>query len=378
MTRTAKLLCELIALPSVNPGLVSARDPRAGEQRVAEFLAARAIRRKLDVEFQPVGPKRNNLLIRLSPTGRVQHRVVLAPHLDTVGGAAGDRDLFTPRLVRNRVYGRGACDTKGSVAAMFEALGDLAGAARRPAHTEITLAALVDEECGQAGSRALVARGFKADLAIIGEPTRLKVVTAHKGVLWLQLQTRGKAAHGSRPELGRNAVYKMADVITALRREYVPRLQRRRHPVLGTASLNVGCIQGGHQANIVPAECVIAVDRRTLPDETDGRVLRELRTFFRERGLAVAVRRERPVACRALETDARLPWVRQLLDLTRQKAPAGVDYFSDAGVLADGGIPSVVFGPGDIAQAHTADEWIDLGQLERAQALLGRFFKTLP
>jgi succinyl-diaminopimelate desuccinylase len=378
MTHTAKLLCDLIALPSVNPAFLPARDPCGGEQAVAEFLAARATRAQLDVEFQPVQPKRNNLLIRLSPSGRVRHRLLLAPHLDTVGGEAGDATLFAPRRRHGRLHGRGACDTKASVAVMFEALCHLARGGARPVHTEIVFVGLVDEECGQAGSRTLVAQRFKADLAIVGEPTRLKVVTAHKGVLWFQLQTRGKAAHGARPELGRNAVYTMAQVVNTLRARYIPRLQRRRHDLLGTATLNVGSIRGGQQPNIVPAECQITVDRRTLPGETDREVLREIRELLRQRGLTVAMRRDRPLACRPLETDPELPWIRQLLAVARQQAPAGVDYFSDAGVLAAGGIPSVVFGPGDIAQAHTADEWIDLAQLERGRELLLQFLQTMP
>jgi succinyl-diaminopimelate desuccinylase len=378
MTHTAKLLCDLIALPSVNPAFLPARDPQGGEQAVAEFLAARASRAKLDVEFQPVLPKRNNLLIRLGPRSAVRHRLLLAPHLDTVGVEPGGAALFTPRRLGSRLHGRGACDTKASVAIMIEAICSVAQSSRRPAHTEIILVGLVDEECGQAGSRMLVANRFKADLAVVGEPTRLKVVTAHKGVLWFELRTHGKAAHGARPELGRNAVYLMARVIDALQSCYIPRLGRRRHGLLGTATLNVGSIQGGRQPNIVPAECRITVDRRTLPGETDVQVLGEIKALLRERSLKATLTRERPVACRPLETDPDRPWVRRLLALTRQRTPAGVDYFSDAGVLAAGGIPSVVFGPGDIAQAHTADEWIELAQLERGRELLERFLQTLP
>src|SRR5438132_163904 len=196
MTKTEKLLCELIALPSVNPAFLPARHPLAGEQRVAEFLAATAARAGLEVEWQVVLPQRSNLLLRLRPAGRVAQRLLLAPHLDTIGGAGVPGLLFTPCIKNGRLFGRGACDTKGSVAAMLAALCQLAESEDRPMHTEIVFAGLVDEESGQAGSRALCASGLKADLAIVGEPTRTKVVTAHKGVLWLEIKTRGKAAHG--------------------------------------------------------------------------------------------------------------------------------------------------------------------------------------
>ena len=274
MSAVVQLLRDLIALPSVNPGLVPAGDARAGEARVADHLAAVARRARLDVERQPVQPGRANVLITLRPSGRVRQRVLLAPHMDTVG-VVSDAQL-RPVLRRGRVYGRGACDTKGSVAAMFTALAALAAAGRRPASTEITLAALIDEEVHQAGSRALVRAGWRADLAIVGEPTGCGVVTAHKGDLWLQLETRGKAAHGARPDLGRNAVHAMARVVELLETDYAARLRRRRHPLLGHGTVNVGSIQGGRQPNIVPDRCRIEIDRRITLGETPESVRAEV------------------------------------------------------------------------------------------------------
>src|SRR5579872_1215811 len=183
MTQTQKLLRELIALPSVNNVLLPANHPRAGEKRVADFLAATAARAGLDVDLQKVFPGRSNLLARLSPAGPVRRRILLAPHLDTVDVA--NEDQLAPCEKNGRIYGRGACDTKGCVAAMLTALIELSRIRQRPAETEIIFAGLVDEEAGQGGSRALSATGLKADLAIVGEPTRLRVVTAHKGNLWL-------------------------------------------------------------------------------------------------------------------------------------------------------------------------------------------------
>ena len=377
MTSPTKLLRELIALPSVNPAFAAANDPRAGEKNVADFLASVAASGGLDVDFQEVLPGRSNLIARLLPTGKVHHRIVLAPHMDTVGVVSDEQ--FTPRLKNGRLYGRGACDTKGSVAVYLSTLLNLAAKKKRPASTEIVLIALVDEENGQAGSRFVAKSGFKADLSIVGEPTRLQIVTAHKGDLWLQLETRGKAAHGSRPELGRNAVHQMAKIVDLLETDYAKQLRKRRHPLLRHATVNVGTISGGRQPNIVPDQCAIRIDRRTIPGENDAEVKREILSFIRGHGLSATLidtKQEEPAP--PMETSIRLPLVQDLLGCAGQKKPVGVDFFTDAGVLAAAGIPSVVFGPGDIAQAHTADEWVAVSQLERGTKLLGRFLQSLP
>ncbi len=381
MTRTEKLLAELIALPSVNPAFApagaSARPTRNlyGEKNVADYLAATAASAGLEVEFQKVFPGRANVIARLLPRSKTRQTILLAPHLDTVG--ADDAQLV-PRRENGRLHGRGACDTKGSVAAMLAALCELAQTKSRPPATEIIFAGLVDEEHGQAGSRTLVAGGFKADLAVVGEPTQLQIVTAHKGSLWLQLQTHGRAAHGATPQLGKNAVLEMARVVELLETKYAAKLRRRKHNLLGTATVNVGKISGGAQPNIVPDRCVIEIDRRTLPGETDDSVHREIAALLVAKKLSATFSSAKLAPAQPLETNPKLPLVRQFFRSLGQARPVGVDYFCDAAVLAAGGIPSVVFGPGDIAQAHTADEWISLAQLERAKNLLFTFLKALP
>ncbi len=385
MTRTEKLLAELIALPSVNSAFApsdgaSARQARLrqsyyGEKNVADFLASVAARAGLEVEFQKVLPGRSNLIVRLLPRNKIRQTILLAPHLDTVGA---DESQFVPHRKNGRLHGRGACDTKGSVAAMLTALCELANVKSRPNETEIVFAGLIDEENAQAGSRALAASGLRADLAIVGEPTRLRVVTTHKGSLWLQLETRGKAAHGAAPQLGQNAVHEMARVVDALETDYAARLRKRKHPLLGTPTVNVGMITGGAQPNIVPDRCIISIDRRTLPGETETGVRREMAAFLNSENLSVKISSTKLAPALALETDPQLPLVRQFLRSVGQSRPVGVDYFCDAAVLAGAGIPSVVFGPGDIAQAHTADEWISLASLERGKNLLLTFLKSLP
>ncbi len=375
MNNPKKLLCELIALPSVNPRFLAANHRFAGEHRVADFLAATAAVAGLDVDFQEVLPNRRNLLARLTPPGKISRRILLAPHLDTVNVA--HEAQFSPVESKGRIYGRGACDTKGSVAAMFLAVCELAKKGWGPAGTEIIFAGLVDEEVGQAGSRTLAASGFQADLAIIGEPTLLKVVTAHKGGIYLQLETKGKSAHGSCPHLGRNAVLEMAKIVQLLEQDYAHQLRGRRHPLLGHPTISVGLIEGGVQPNIVPSSCRITADRRTLPGENWTQIHAEIRTLLKKNGVTASIRNTRQNACLPMETDTAIPLVKQFMGAMGQRKPMGVNYFCDAAVISKGGTPSVVFGPGNISQAHTDDEWISLASLERGTAMLVQFLKNL-
>jgi acetylornithine deacetylase/succinyl-diaminopimelate desuccinylase-like protein len=375
MTRTEKLLAELIALPSVNPAFLPPRHPHAGEKRVADFLATIAARAGLEVEFQKVLPNRSNLIARLLPRNKIKQTILLAPHLDTVGA---DGTRFIPQRKNGRLHGRGACDTKGSVAAMLSALCELANAKSRPLETEIIFAGLVDEEHAQAGSRALAKSKFKADLSIVGEPTKLQVVTAHKGSLWLELETRGNAAHGATPQFGKNAIHEMSRIVDLLETDYAARLRKRKHPLLGTATVNVGKISGGTQPNIVPDCCKISIDRRTLPGETDAKVKNEIAAFLRAKKLSAKISSAKLAPALPLETNHKLPLVQKFLKSVGQTKPLGVHFFCDAAILSAVGIPSVVFGPGDVAQAHTADEWISLSELERGKNLLLRFLNSLP
>ncbi len=377
VSKSVRLLQELIALPSVNPAFLPIGDLRAGEHRVADYLASIAATAGLGVDFQDVFPGRRNVMARLTPSGPIRHRLLLAPHLDTVGQPALD-ELLKPKRAQGRVIGRGACDTKGCVAAMLTALLALAKAGPRPQSTEIVFLGLVDEENGQGGSHHFAKHGFKADLAIVGEPTRLEVVTAHKGDVWLQLALHGRSAHGATPHLGRNAALMASRAVVVLETEYAEALRQRTHPLLGHPTVNVGSIHGGTQPNIVPNHCVISIDRRTLPGETETQVRREILKLLRRHGLNGTFDTLRTSPCPALETDPEIPWVQGLLRSAGKRRTHGVHYFCDAAPLAAGGIPSVVFGPGDIAQAHTTNEWISVTSLERGASILEQFLRGLP
>lgn len=375
MSQVVKLLRDLIALPSVNNAFLPPGDPHAGEELVADYLKNRARKAGLEIETQATNSGRDNLIVRLKPLGQATHRIILAPHMDTVGG---DLDkIFRPTKKGERLHGRGACDTKGSVAVMFHAMEHLAKR-HRPANTEIVFIGFVDEECNQTGSRAFSKLKLKANLALVGEPTRCRVVTAHKGDLWLRLSTRGKAAHGSRPELGRNAVHTMAKCIDAIETEYAQNLGKRRHPVLGHPTINTGIVRGGSQPNIVPDVCEADLDRRTLPGESFTTISREIGEVLKKRGLKARLTNVKGYTCPAMETDPTLPMVQQLMRTVRQTKPLGVDYYCDAANIATTGVPAIVWGPGDIAQAHTADEWISIRQIERGMDVLTRFLLSLP
>ncbi|HAV64431.1 MAG TPA: peptidase, partial [Verrucomicrobiales bacterium] len=354
MTPVETLLRELIALPSVNPAFLPANHPHGGEQKVAELLADHAKKAGLEVEQQTVIGERANVVIRMTPQGQVRRRILLAPHLDTVPVA--DEKQLKPEFRNGKLSGRGACDTKGSVAVFFDTLMQLADGQNRPKSTEIIFAGLVDEENAQGGSRVLAGSGIRADLAIVGEPTKLRVVTAHKGDIWLRMQTKGRAAHGSKPELGRNAVLEMARIVELLETTYSKQLKNRKHDLLGSPTISVGSIWGGHQPNIVPDHCEITADRRTLPGETEKTVFQEIRELLNKHKLRADLLDFKGLESPPLETDPENEIVKELMTETRQHRPEGVDFFCDAAILAQAGIPSVVFGPGDIAQAHTADE----------------------
>jgi acetylornithine deacetylase len=166
--------------------------------------------------------------------------------------------------------------------------------------------------------------------------------------------------------------------VDALETDYAAWLRKQSHPLLGTATVNVGMISGGAQPNIVPDRCVITIDRRTLPGETEAGVRREIAAVLRAKRLSAKISSMKLAPCLPLETNPKLPLVRHFLRSVGQTRPAGVDFFCDAAVLSRGSIPSVVFGPGDIAQAHTADEWISLDSLDRGKNLLLRFLHSLP
>ncbi len=354
------LLQELVRIPSVTP-VGNPGTTRTGEAELAGFVANFLRKLSLDVEVQEVRPGRPNVIGHFASRGG-KRRVALAPHTDTVSVTGMTIDPFGGEVRDGKLFGRGACDTKGSVAAMLGALARCVRAGEfRAGDLDVDFCAVMGEETGSDGARALCARGYRADFAIAGEPTNCRAVHAHKGSLWFKVITRGKSCHASTPELGKNAVVKMAAVIPGL-------LDRSRwpapDPVLGAPTINVGVIRGGSATNIVPDRCEVEVDRRLIPGEQADRVLADIRDRL---GVEIEAVRE----CPPLFTPADHPFIRAL-----DVPVCGAPWFCDAAVFAEHGIPAIAFGPGDIAQAHTADEFLELAELHRATEILERFLKS--
>lgn len=372
-----RVLSDLISIPSVNPAFKGRSESDFGEKKVSDYLELLAKKAGLDVERQPVLPERDNLIVRYTPEGgSPRKRILLAPHLDTV--SVEDEDQTVPKIEESKLYGRGACDTKGSVAAMIMSLINISKSPRRPQSTEIIFAGLVDEENKQLGSRALVDHIGKVDLAIIGEPTLCRGITAHKGNLWHRISVNGRSAHGAKPHLGDNAITKMSRFINAVEQKYQPALKKKNHPLLGNPTLNIGMIQGGFQSNIVPNQCSIEVDRRTLPGETETSFMDELNQIADSLSIELEWFDSKKVDCPPMESDPEDPHIKQFLEMTRDPRAQGVSYFCDAAVIQQNGSPCIVFGPGDISQAHTDNEWIHLDSLNEAHDLLMSYFSKLP
>lgn len=368
MTPVIDLLCDLIALPSVNPA-AGVPDDTQGEGRVVDYLAARFTAAGLDYELQEVLPGRHNVLARLSGHGGPS--LVLESHTDTVRADNMIIEPFRPEARLGRVYGRGACDDKASLAAMIVAV---ERASRRGAPPgEVTLAATCDEEYRFRGVKHLVDSGFRADGAVVGEPTDLRLITAHKGALRATLATRGVAAHSSDPARGENAIYRLGRVLAALE-AYAEELQTRPgHPLVQGPTACVGMIQGGMAPNIVPDYCELSLDRRILPGEDPLTVEPEVRRWLTERCPGVDWEMELHLLVSGLDTPLAAP-ISQRVARALQRVrggyeAAGVQYGTDACQFADHGIPAIVLGPGSIQQAHTAEEWVEIEQVEQAVAV---------
>lgn len=373
-----RLLAELVRLPSVNPmGRTDLPPDWLYEARVVAYLEERL--RELGCEYsrQPVRPGRDNLIARYTPPTPPPFTVLWEAHTDTVP-VDGMSDPFSGRIHQGRLYGRGACDVKAGVAVMLAAFARLVRE-RPPGSAAVVLAFTVDEESGGLGVTELMNSGVRADYAIVAEPTRLNVVNAHKGVARFCLETTGRACHSSRPADGVNAIYRMARLLVLAETFAAELAARPGHPILGARTLSVGRVAGGTSANTVPDRCRAEIDRRLLPGETVEGAAAELADYLRSRAdvdFDFTLTSAGP-GCPALDPASSADLVQRLgavVDaVVGHHAVHPVPFGTDASRIAAAGIPAVVFGPGDIAQAHTDDEWIDLNQLEPAGEILFRF-----
>jgi acetylornithine deacetylase/succinyl-diaminopimelate desuccinylase-like protein len=359
------LLGELIRIPSVNPegdpGI-----PKPGEAQLAEFLESHLRLLGAEVSLREVLEGRPNIVARFPGDRPGKPRLLLAPHTDTVSVAGMTIDPFGGEQHDGKIWGRGASDTKGSMAAMLTALARMGKRISGLSH-EIWFAGLMGEESGQHGAKALASEE-NFDFVIAGEPTELKTVHAHKGSLWVTLTSHGKAVHASAPERGENAIYAMSGAIEGIRRDVIPKLERMTHPLLGRTTLSVGTIRGGSKTNIVPDHCEATIDIRLVPGVQPLPIIALIKEAAK--GLAISYQTSKP-----LFTDPGHALIQKLGSLGA--TPVGAPWFCDAAVFSARGMPAIALGPGSIAQAHTADEWISISDLEAGADFFQQFLSLL-
>lgn len=367
------LLQELIRIPSVNPDV--ARDQGAtGESACASRVGELLLACGATLSFDEVEPGRPNVIGRF-PGGKGKPGLLFAPHLDTVSVMGMTVEPFGGEIIDGKIYGRGASDTKGTMAAMLWALYQLREEIA-DFSAAVTFVGLMGEEAGQPGSQHFAERyGNEFEFAVVGEPTALETVHAHKGCVWLGLSTTGRACHGSTPELGENAILKLLDVIQDLLPWLESRLSQFIVPILGSPTVNLGLISGGSSPNIVPSGCELTLDFRETPALFAAGGSRKLvESFLEERDLLDVISISVLCDSSPLLTDPSTDGIRRLQSIGSKITTA--PWFCDAGRLASGGIPSVACGPGNIAQAHTKDEYLSIADLEAGAAFYREFLET--
>lgn len=365
----------LVQTPSVNPGLES---DGAGEARVAELCADLLRDWGFDTRMYEVAPGRPNVVARLPGDGPT---LLFNGHLDTVGVHGMTIDPFGATVRDGRLWGRGACDMKSGVAALLAAARRLARLSHRP---NLVVALTADEENESVGMADLVEAGVDATLAVVCEPTELSVMPAHKGFVWIRTRFHGRAAHGSRPELGIDAIRHASRFLARLDHHAEELRRRAPHPLLGHGSFHAGTIRGGAAASVYPDFCELVLERRTLPGErVDDAVapFRETLAALEVDEPDVAGEIEVTLQRPGTEVAPESPLVRRLLGALEAEGVdprvRGMSAWVDAAYLNEAGVPAVCFGPGSIEQAHTDDEWVDVDQIRVCASVLERFARGL-
>lgn len=373
MSSVTDTLASLVRINSVNPAYGDGGSEENVVPFIRDFFAARGI----ETFTQEVFPGRNNIIARLP--GLTSRRIVLEAHMDTVSVKGMCIPPFEPAIKEGRMHGRGSVDDKAGLAAMMHAVASLKEDGVIPP-CEVWLAAVVDEEYSFRGVVKLC-EGLQADASIVAEPTEMRCVIASKGVLRWRISVKGKAAHSSKPHLGVNAISNMARLVLALEEEN-QRLAARTHPLLGPGTLNVGVIQGGVQVNFVPDQCVIEIDQRLLPGDKASAALARCQEIIDDlarshSGFAAFIEDPPLLVDEALDTPPRASTVvaaqKVLGEMGLNAEVCGVPFGSDASKLSRAGIPTIVFGPGSIDQAHAADEFVPLDEVLQASEFYRRF-----
>ncbi len=371
------LLGDLISINSVNP----LEDASAkGEKEIGNYIKNYLKILGIRTIFYPVLNERCNIIGIIDGKTEEGKNLFLEAHMDTVKTDNMTIDPFLPKIKEGKIFGRGACDDKGSLASMLLAMKLL----KEKSHFlkgNVYFAAVIDEEYKQTGALHLSNQGFRFDAGIVGEPTNLDIIIAHQGCLRWRIVTKGISAHSSEPEKGKNAIYFMSEVINALQNRLIPLCKKKSHPLVGSPALSVNIIQGGTQINIIPDRCFIEIDRRVIPGENNQSILREVDNFLdklKEENPLLELEREDPfVASPSMQINRDEEIVKALFRCTkdaRANEPKirGGRFGTDAAIFVAQGIPAVVFGPGNIAQAHSEDEWIEIKQVVQAAEIIAR------
>jgi acetylornithine deacetylase len=367
MEELEQLLSNLVATDSVNPDLVAGAP---GESKIAGFIAQWLETAGVEVQLIESIPGRSNVAGIAHGTGGGK-TLLLNGHMDTVG-MGGMQDPLAPVIKNGRLFGRGAYDMKGGLAACMTAM---AAVKKERLRGDVIFTAVVDEEYASQGTQQLAKR-FRADGAIVAEFTELQLITSHRGFAWLEVETRGQAAHGSRPDLGIDAIVKMGKVLVELEKLDLTLRSKPSHPLLGSGSIHASLINGGKELSTYPDRCILSVERRTLPGETPGRVEREMQAIIdtiqkSDTSFRAVVRRGLERAPLETSEDAGIVKAVQAAAGKVMKRPlpiAGVQFWTDAALLSAAGIPSVLLGPSG-SGAHADEEWVDLASVRTCSEL---------
>ena len=359
----------LVRIDSRNPSLVHGGP---GEGACATLLERVLSAWGFRTELHDAAPGRPNLVARIGGGGG--RSLMMNGHLDVVGVEGMVHAPFDATERDGRMYGRGSADMKGGIAAMCAAAWR---AARDGIAGEIVIAAVADEEYDSLGTQALLRRGVRADAAVVTEPTRLSIMPAHRGFVWAEVEITGRAAHGSRWDIGVDAIRHAGLLLAALDELDERVLPLTEHPLLGRGSLHASLIAGGAGLSTYPERCVVKLERRTIPGESASTFLAELRSacdaiHARRPSFAGEVRLIGAQGPSDVALDAPLVvGLTRALESTGEAARVeGMSAWTDAALLNEAGIPAVCFGPGDISLAHAAEEYIPLEEIDRATAVL--------
>jgi len=368
----------MVAIPSVNPQEKSAVQSPYGEAQIAEFICSWLKKNNLDAKIQQAQPNRPNVTA-FAPGQNKDKTLLLSGHMDTVDIQQMSIEPFEPQIKDNRLYGRGSCDTKGPLAAIMIAFRDRVNAGNLPYN--LAFLATCGEEYNTLGSCYYAEKtDTKPTSAIFAEPTNLKVVVAHKGIVRLLLTCFGKSAHSATPKLGDNAIYTMNKAILAVKRFANKLTYNTEHPLLGTETLSLTTIKGGQQINIIPDKCRAELDWRTIPGHTPQQCLDQLQKAISEQLPQKKFELELLLTYNPMQTEPSDPFIQALLDAvektTKSRQTTSVPYGTDASPFTHLNIPMAIFGPGNPDKAHTADEFIEIKQLEKGLEAYNNFLNS--